>query len=347
MNLLLFVLLGLIFLILSYPFWLFICTKYEHPSKSQNEKIEEVSLVFLSYNGGSPIKEKIQTITEKLNHFKNWELIIIDNSSNRETKTILNTFRTQSNLKIIFLDKNIGVANAMNLGVKTSTYKYLIFCDQRQILHTVNFDNLLSPLISNDVGAVSAKISSYDKEANFSIIRAYENYVKKQESKFGSVIGVYGPLFALKKEVYKELPEHIILDDLYLSLTVLQTKKILFASDVVIIDDNFNLLYNEKRATSYFQGLHQLYRDTTLIKNLSIKNMVLLFWHKYLRLLIPLLLFVCALLLIFHAFNGNWNYILSLVLLVAFLFFRKTRSNLMSVIIINYNYFMAVVAKKG
>ena len=215
----------LIFLILSYPFWLSIFAKFEHTSKSQNEKIEEVSLVFLSYNGGSSIEEKIHTIIDKLNHFKNWELIIIDNSSNQETKTILNSFSTHPNSKIIFLPKNIGVANAMNLGVKTSIYKYLIFCDQRQILQSANFDNLLSPLISNDVGAVSAKISSYDKEGNFSIIRAYENFIKIQESKLGTVIGVYGPLFALKKEVYKGIPELIILDDLYLSLTVLQTKK--------------------------------------------------------------------------------------------------------------------------
>ena len=120
----------LIFLILSYPFWLSIFAKFAHPSKSKNEKIEEVSLIFLSYNGGSSIEEKIHTIIEKLNHFKNWELIIIDNSSNQETKTILNSFSTHPNSKIIFLPKNIGVANAMNLGVKTSIYKYLIFCDR-------------------------------------------------------------------------------------------------------------------------------------------------------------------------------------------------------------------------
>ena len=347
MNLLLFVLLSLIFLILSYPFWLSIFARFVNHPKNQDERIEEVSLVFLSYNGGSSIEEKIQTIIEKLNHFKNWELIIIDNSSNQETKTILNSFSTHPNLKIVFLPKNIGVASAMNLGVKTSIYKYLIFCDQRQILQSVNFDNLLSPLISNDVGAVSAKISSYDKEENFSFIRAYENFIKKQESKLGTVIGVYGPLFALKKEVYKEIPEPIILDDLFLSLTVLQTKKILFAPEVVVIDDNFNLLYNEKRASRYFLGLLQLYHETSLIKNLSRKNKVLLFWHKYLRLLIPLLFFVSVLLFVFNAFNGNWKSFIPLVLFVAFLFFRKTRSNVLSVLSINYNYLRAFVTRKG
>ncbi len=339
-HLLLYIIFTLIVLILSYPLWLYLF-KTNIYKTNQHNKVDEVSLIFLSYNGGKSIEEKLSLIIKNLRCYRNWELIIIDNSSEHETRSILSQFSTIENVTILYQEKNIGVANAMNLGVKTSRYKYLLFSDQRQLLQEVNFDNLLSPLIHNDIGAVSARISSYDKEGNYSFIRAYENFIKTQESKIGSVIGVYGPLFSLKKEFYTELPGKVILDDLYLSLNVLCKKKILFAQDVVITDDNFNWLYNKRRANSYFLGLLELLKEPALIKNLPPTTRILLLWHKYFRLFIPILLLISLAIAVFTFSIGNSEYLILFILLSPFLLSKKLRFNILTVFSINAHYFKA------
>jgi cellulose synthase/poly-beta-1,6-N-acetylglucosamine synthase-like glycosyltransferase len=46
----------------------------------------------------------------------------------------------------------------------------------------------------------------------------YESWIKKREAAFKTVIGAAGELFAMRTELYEPIPEHIILDDFYISL---------------------------------------------------------------------------------------------------------------------------------
>lgn len=106
-------------------------------------------------------------------------------------------------------------------------------------------------------------------------------------------MGVYGPLYAIKKAYYAAIPEYVILDDLYLSLKILQTKQIKIVKDCQIIDDSLTILYDYKRTRRYLYGFLQILFEKQLVGKLNAKQMVMLLWHKYLRLLIPVMLFLC------------------------------------------------------
>ena len=65
--------------------------------KSKNNKKLNVSIILPNYNSQNFIKFTIQSIIGQ--SFKNWELILVDDNSNAETKKIINQY-----LLMIILD---------------------------------------------------------------------------------------------------------------------------------------------------------------------------------------------------------------------------------------------------
>lgn len=267
------------------------------PGKSEKviatEEIDGVSVILLSYNGKDYLEGKINFLLRELAFFKSYELIIIDDCSNDGSIEILKNYENVNHVKVIYNNKQEGIPYNMNLGADNVNYNYMIFCDQRQELSDGSLKKIVEPLKNIDVGAISGCISIQDKGKKCSFMRRHENFLKSKESQTGSLIGVYGPFYAIKKQYYSQIPEHIILDDLYLSLKILKSKQIELSQECQITDDNFSILYDYQRTKRYLTGLLQLLKERSLIRDLNYKQLTMLIWHKYLRLIIPALLFLC------------------------------------------------------
>jgi poly-beta-1,6-N-acetyl-D-glucosamine synthase len=283
----------IILLYLLYPFWLTLIALKEPKNELETEEINGISVVLLSYNGKPYLNDKINFLIRELTFFELYELIIIDDNSSDGSGELLANFRNHENVRVLYNEKHLGIPFSMNLGIATAKYESVIFCDQRQVLSECIVKKIVEPLKYKNVGAVSGYISDQDKSQNCSFIRRHENYLKIRENKLGSLIGVYGPFYAIKKNCYTQIPDNIILDDLFLSLKIVRSKKIVILEDCQITDDCFSFLYDYKRTRRYFTGLLQILFDRSVINELHLKHLVMLIWHKYLRLLIPFFIFIC------------------------------------------------------
>jgi glycosyltransferase involved in cell wall biosynthesis len=82
----------------------------------------KVSIVLPTLNGYPLIRRCISSIINQTN--KNWELIIVNDGSNDiDTINYLDTL-LDFRIKVIHLDKNRGLPNALNVGIRNSTGKY-------------------------------------------------------------------------------------------------------------------------------------------------------------------------------------------------------------------------------
>ena len=99
--------------------------------KSKNNKKLNVSIILPNYNSQNFIKFTIQSIIGQ--SFKNWELILVDDNSNAETKKIINQYKKYKKIKIYQLKKNKGAGYCRNFAIKKSKYKYLAFIDSDDI----------------------------------------------------------------------------------------------------------------------------------------------------------------------------------------------------------------------
>lgn len=326
---------------LLYPFWLILQTKMS-VNRAEGKAVESVSLIYLSQNGVNNLKNKIEFLLQELSEFKEYELIIIDDNSVDNTQNVLQNLNNQK-MQVILQNERRGIPYNMNLGVKIAKYNCIVFCDQRQNLEKGIIKKLVAPLSVEQIGAVSACISSVDKLNCFSLLRAHENFIKQLESKTGSLIGVYGPLYALKKQYYINIPDKVILDDLYLTLGILNNKKVIFQKECKIADDNADKLYNYKRAKRYLSGFIQILTTKDLLRNLTYRQQIMLFWHKYLRLFIPVLLFLNYVMIAVNSFYDSTYRLLfilttSLILLLGCV--KLVRPNIVK---INLYYFIAIL----
>jgi teichuronic acid biosynthesis glycosyltransferase TuaG len=97
----------------------------------QKEFKDKVSIILPNFNSAKYISSTINSI--KKQSYKYWNLIIVDDCSNVETKKILNKFNNKKKIKIFWLKKNKGAAYCRNLAIKKSKSKYLAFIDSDDI----------------------------------------------------------------------------------------------------------------------------------------------------------------------------------------------------------------------
>ncbi len=75
-----------------------------------------VSVVITSYNHEKYIAKTIESFLKQT--FQDFEIIIVDDKSNDNSVAVIKQF-DDSRIKFFALDKNVGVCNASNLGIKT------------------------------------------------------------------------------------------------------------------------------------------------------------------------------------------------------------------------------------
>ena len=91
------------------------------------KKEPKVSIILPNYNSFKTIVPTINSVIQQA--YKNWELIIVDDCSDKETKNILSTYVKIKKIKIFYLKKNKGAAYCRNLAIKKSKSYYVAFID--------------------------------------------------------------------------------------------------------------------------------------------------------------------------------------------------------------------------
>ena len=93
-----------------------------------NQKLEKepkVSIILPNYNSSKTIVSTINSIIQQ--KYKHWELIIIDDCSDRTTKNILSKYKKIKKIKIFYLKKNRGAAYCRNLAIKNKIILYSFY----------------------------------------------------------------------------------------------------------------------------------------------------------------------------------------------------------------------------
>ena len=147
------------------------------------KKQPKISIIVLSFNAFSYTKKCINSILS--NTFTNYELIIFDNGSKKQTVNGLKKLKIEyPEIKIIFSKNNLGFAKGNNEAFKSSSGEYVCFVNNDTLLPygwlTSLYNSLRLDSKIGAVGPVSNSVSGRQK-----IIQKYElsdffNYSKER-----------------------------------------------------------------------------------------------------------------------------------------------------------------------
>ncbi len=99
-----------------------------------------ISIIIVTYNNWRYLGKLLDKLSSTP---KDWQVIIVDNNSNQETKKILKKYQSKPNFKIIFNKKNLGFGRAVNQASKIAKGEYLLLLNPDLLINSSQIKTLL------------------------------------------------------------------------------------------------------------------------------------------------------------------------------------------------------------
>lgn len=125
----------------------------------------DVSIIICNHNNESYIGRAIRSCLNQSLNDRNYEVVVVDDASTDNSMEIIECYRPF--IEVITLEKNVGVAEASNIGIKAAKGQFIIRVDSDDYIkeHCLLF---LSEILLNnhDIGFVYADHLRVDKNEN-------------------------------------------------------------------------------------------------------------------------------------------------------------------------------------
>lgn len=206
------------------------------------QNIETVSLIIAAYNEEKIIEEKIKNCLTLDYPKQNLEIIIISDGSNDQTESIVKKYK---NSGIISMHRNIrkGKTDALNRAVAVAKNDIVIFSDANSMFESKAIKKLIRHFSNEKIGGVCGKKTISSNKTRKAALGdrlywVYESHLKAAESKLGSIPSGDGEIFAIRKNLYKEIDPQIINDDLAITLEIVSSgKRVIYDSEAITVED--------------------------------------------------------------------------------------------------------------
>ena len=95
--------------------------------KNKNKKLPLVSIILNCYNSANFLKKSINSVISQ--NYKNWELIVFDNCSTDNTKSVIQKFKRIKRIKYYQSKRFFSLYKARNLAIKKTKGSLITFLD--------------------------------------------------------------------------------------------------------------------------------------------------------------------------------------------------------------------------
>jgi cellulose synthase/poly-beta-1,6-N-acetylglucosamine synthase-like glycosyltransferase len=176
-----------------------------------------VSLVIAAYDERRTIERKILNCLE-LDYPKDRLQIIVSLDGPTDGTEAIVRAHHDLGIEVIHSQVHHGKAAALNAGVRAARGEIVVFADARQRLDRRAVRELVACFADSRIGAVSGELVLLDANSGeasdaVGLYWRYEKKLRAMESRIHSLIGATGSIYAIRRGLYRPLPEDTILDD--------------------------------------------------------------------------------------------------------------------------------------
>jgi len=285
---------AILYTYLGYPVAVSLLARLRSRQISKSEIRPTVSIVIACHNEQEYIERRINNLIECEYPPGLREIIMVSDGSTDLTAEIARRYFSYG-VKLFAYDDQRGKATALNVGVEVATGDIILFADARQSFEPSVIKAIVANFADSSVGAVSGELlldGGQDASVGegVGLYWKYEKWIRKSESAFASVIGATGAIYAIRRELWKPLPENTILDDVYTPMAIaLDGHRVIFEETARAHDVATDSATREfERKVRTLTGNYQLCQ---LMPRLLVPNNTLLFQfysHKLMRLASPM-----------------------------------------------------------
>lgn len=257
--------------------------------KEDPDYVPTVTACIPVFNASSYLPAKVESLLALDYPKDKLEVLLFSDGSTDDTVLVARQLAERDpRVKVIVSEARRGKPIGVNKMLGVATGEVLLMTDIRQPLVPGALRALVRLLADPNAGCVSGNLVLKGSAGSGAYWR-YENWIRLQEGRFRSMVGVTGPIYAIRRADMSQLPEGVILDDMWVPMRLrLEGRSILFAPDAIAYDDAFGDEREFGRKVRTLAGNYQLFSLLpALLVPFRNPSWFEIFSHKLLRLVCP------------------------------------------------------------
>ena len=185
-------------------------------------ELPRVAMIVAAYNEAGCISAKLSNTWSLDYPADRFELLVGSDGSGDGTAEILQS-ALDTRLRAFGFSERRGKVSVLNDLVQHTEADILVMSDANTMFAPDAVRQLVRHFQDNRVGCVSGelRLEQSGGVSGEGLYWKYENWIKRNESRLGFLIGCNGGIFALRRELYTPLPASTVVEDFVLTLQVL------------------------------------------------------------------------------------------------------------------------------
>jgi cellulose synthase/poly-beta-1,6-N-acetylglucosamine synthase-like glycosyltransferase len=285
----------------GYPVWMWLLARWRPQPVHRQAMTRTVTVVIAVHDGAEHIQAKLSNLGALAYPRESIDIVIVCDGCSDDTASRCRQFG-DPRVRVLEFAERRGKAACITDAIAVAGGEVLLMTDVRQRLAPAALSELVANFADGAVGAVGGELLFEDADTGFArgidAYWRYEKLIRHAESRSGSMIGVSGALYAMRRELFQPLPFGTVLDDVLVPMRVAALgHRVVFEPKALAWDRPSQQPVEERRRKiRTLAGNYQL---------IQLAPWLLLPWrnplwfrfvsHKLLRLLAPWLLLLLAL----------------------------------------------------
>lgn len=286
----------------GYPLLVFLVSKIRPLNVRKSAVTPSVTIVIAAFNEEKNIRAKLENTLQLEYPRDRMKIIVASDCSNDSTDEIVREFESRG-VQLIRQNERMGKTAVQNMAVDHITTEIILFSDATSIYQPNVVKEIVSNFADKSVGCVAGKLVYVDPGqtvvgAGARSYWEYETFIKENESRACSLIGVSGCLYAVRASNYVPMYPEACSDFLIATLIFDQGLRTVYEPNAICTEETNRRTDKEMRMR--IRVISQTFTD--LWRNRRMLNpfvsgffAIQLFSHKVLRYGVPLFLLVLLL----------------------------------------------------
>ena len=175
-----------------------------------------VSLIIAAHNEEAVLRAKLENALAMDYPAERLDILVVSDASTDDTDRIAAEFAARG-VRLHRQEVRGGKTEAQNAGVRLARGQFLAFSDANSMYASSALKRLLAPFADERIGCVCGELQYANPEEQGAgkgegLYWRYEQFLKRRESLLSSALGANGAIYALRRELFVELPGDIISD---------------------------------------------------------------------------------------------------------------------------------------
>lgn len=275
----------------------------QRPWRQDKDYIPSVSIIVAAHNEEAVIHRLFDSLLALDYPYGQSEIIIASDGSTDRTNDIIAEYaQRHEQIKPLYFAKQRGKMSTLNDAVRHATGDILFFADADVTLSRNTLRAHVRHHADAQIGLVGGMYRIIDRDgAELGKIEhdyaTLEQRIRSSESRFASTMNVFGGNYSMKRELWQPLPSSLVHDDMFVVFSVIsQGKRVISDPETIAYDEFARNVDDEfsRKVRSASRGYHTLSYFPDFIFFQRIPESFLLWSHKILRWLSPLLMILAG-----------------------------------------------------